>query len=118
MDRSLYEDINGYAAAHTGIAHVADFLAVDAIFLFVAVLAFLTLAPERWTGGQGRPAVVRAQAVSSETSDKPEAGDSSDPSESSTPAGAAYEVDVLKGSEQLKVYVGKDFNVLSVVHDE
>jgi undecaprenyl-diphosphatase len=60
LDTSLYEDINGYAAVHDGVAHVAELLAIDAIFLFVAVLAFLALAPERWTGGQGRPAVLTA----------------------------------------------------------
>lgn len=60
MDRNLYETVNGYVASHSFLAHLAEFLAVDAIFLFVGVLAFLALAPERWTGGQGRPALVTA----------------------------------------------------------
>ena len=60
MDRSIYEDINGYVAAHSGLAHVAEFLAIDAIFIFAVAVALLALAPERWTGGRGRPAAVAA----------------------------------------------------------
>jgi undecaprenyl-diphosphatase len=60
MDRTLYEDINGYAAGNGFLAHFAEFLAVDAIYLLVVVLGFLALAPGRWTGDRGRPAFISA----------------------------------------------------------
>ena len=60
MDRNLYEDINGYVAGHSTHAHLAEFLAVDAIYLLVVVLALLAVSPPRWTGAQGRPAFLSA----------------------------------------------------------
>lgn len=68
-------------------------------------------AAEAKTGG-------KADEVSVETSDKggdkPEKGDTVDKGEQASPAGAAYEVDVTKGSSELKVYLDSQFQILQV----
>jgi len=68
-------------------------------------------AAEASTGGT-------AGQVSAESADAPEKGDANDPSESVTPAGAAFEVDVTKGSKELKVYLGDQFQVLAVQQND
>lgn len=54
------------------------------------------------------------QEVTAETNDAPEKGDDQDPGEKAAPAGTAYEVDLTKGSQELKVSLDRQFNVLQV----
>lgn len=60
MDRSLYEDLNGFAAHHAAVARVVEFLALDGIYVLFALLVLTAVAPPRWSGGRGRPAFVAA----------------------------------------------------------
>jgi len=67
-------------------------------------------AAEAQTGGTARAFFFNAAAA-------PEKGDSQDPAEAVSPSGAAFEVDVTKGSRELKVYLNSQFQVLSVQQD-
>jgi len=60
MDLSLYEQINGLAAGHDGLEDVLRFFAVDAQFMFLALLAVLFLARGRWASENARHGVVAA----------------------------------------------------------
>lgn len=60
MDFSLYKSINGFAARHDLLEDVLRFLAVDAQYLFIALLAGLFLATGRWRTTSGRRGVAAA----------------------------------------------------------
>jgi undecaprenyl-diphosphatase len=60
LDLSLYESINGFSARHDGFEDVMRFIAVDAEYLFVALLAILFLARGRWASQNARRGVVSA----------------------------------------------------------
>jgi len=54
------------------------------------------------------------QEVTAETNDPAEAGDEQGAGEKVSPAGTAYEVDLVKGSTEFKVSLDNQFNVLQV----
>jgi len=58
MDESAYEAINGFAARHDGLEDVLRFFAVDAQYLFVALLAVLFLARGKWASRNARHGVI------------------------------------------------------------
>jgi undecaprenyl-diphosphatase len=60
MDYSVYRSLNDYAFDHSRVGDVAQLIANDAQFLFVALLAALFLATGRWRSIGGRRAVVGA----------------------------------------------------------
>jgi len=68
-------------------------------------------AAELATGGDAREA-------STEQADAPENSDPVDAGEQPTPSGAAYDVDVTKGSKDLHVYLNRQFKVLQVQADQ
>ncbi len=60
MDLTLYKQINGLAHASDRFEDVMQFLALDAQFFFVALLAVLFFARGKWASRNGRHGVVAA----------------------------------------------------------
>ena len=60
MDQSAYEAINGFASSHDGFEDVLRFFAIDAQYLFVALLAILFLARGKWASRNARHGVIAA----------------------------------------------------------
>lgn len=60
MDFDLYKLLNGFAARHDGVEDVLRFLALDAQFFFVALVAGLFLATGKWRTISGRHGVAAA----------------------------------------------------------
>jgi undecaprenyl-diphosphatase len=60
MDLTLYKAVNGFAAHHDAFEDPLRFFAVDAQFLFVALLAALFLATGKWRSINARHGVVAA----------------------------------------------------------
>jgi undecaprenyl-diphosphatase len=60
MDESAFEAINGYAARHDAFEDVLRFFAMDAQYLFVALLAVLFLARGKWASRNARHGVIAA----------------------------------------------------------
>ena len=60
MDQSAYEAINGFAFRHDGFEDVLRFFAVDAQYVFVALLAILFLARGKWASRNARHGVIAA----------------------------------------------------------
>lgn len=60
MDLSLYESLNGFSARHDGFEDIMRFVAVDAEYLFIGLLAVLFLARGKWASQNARRGVVAA----------------------------------------------------------
>jgi undecaprenyl-diphosphatase len=60
MDLGLYKALNGFAAHHDAFEDVMRFLANDAQYLFVAILAALFFARGKWASRNGRHGVAAA----------------------------------------------------------
>jgi undecaprenyl-diphosphatase len=60
VDFELYEQVNGAAFSHHGLAEVLRLFAVDGQFLFIALLAGLFLARGKWRSVNGRHGVAAA----------------------------------------------------------
>lgn len=60
MDLSLFRSVNGFAASHDAFEDALRVVAVDALYLFVALLAVLFLARGKWTSRNARRGVVAA----------------------------------------------------------
>jgi undecaprenyl-diphosphatase len=60
MDFSLYQALNGLAERHDGFEDVMRFLALDAQFMFFAILGVLFFARGKWASRNGRHGVAAA----------------------------------------------------------
>jgi undecaprenyl-diphosphatase len=60
MDLTLFEALNGFAAGHDWFEDVLRFFALDAQYLFLALLAALFFARGKWTSENARHGVVAA----------------------------------------------------------
>lgn len=60
VDFTLYKSLNGFAAHHDALEDVLRFLALDAQFFFMALLAGLFFATGRWRTVSGRHGVAAA----------------------------------------------------------
>jgi undecaprenyl-diphosphatase len=60
VDLTLYKLLNGYAADHDGFEDVLRFLALDAQFFFLGLLAALFFARGKWRSINGRHGVAAA----------------------------------------------------------
>jgi|SRR5919109_2571047 undecaprenyl-diphosphatase len=60
MDFSLYKLLNDFVGDHRALADLARFVAEDAQFFFVALLAILFMARGKWRSANGRHGVVAA----------------------------------------------------------
>jgi undecaprenyl-diphosphatase len=60
MDLTLYEKLNGFANGHDWFEDVLRFFALDAQFLFVALLAVLFFSRGKWRSQNGRHGVAAA----------------------------------------------------------
>ena len=60
MDFSLYKDLNGFAADHEALGDLLRFFALDAQYLFVAILAALFVARGKWDSRNARHGVIAA----------------------------------------------------------
>lgn len=60
MDYDVFKSINDFTSRHDGIEDVLSFIAQDAHYIFVALLAVLFLLPARWTSPSLRRGVVAA----------------------------------------------------------